>query len=670
LIMAIRTILLASASVVVSAGSAMAQTNSPPAKDSIVGEVIVTASPLGGDPDRFATIVETVNSDQIAAAGGGNLADALRDVPGVSGTSFAAGASRPVIRGMDANRVKVLEDGLSSSDVSDIGPDHGVPIDPLSTDRIEVVRGAATLRYGSQAIGGVVNAIDDRIPNRLPDTGLEGQVLFAGNTNGDNGEAAVHLDGKVGDLALHADGFGRRASDYDTPLGVQGNSFFRGGGASVGGSYFFNNGNSRTGLAVVQYDAKYGIPSDTTYINMRQTRYMSRSSLQVGDGMGVLQKVSIDLGYANYQHTENEPDGSINSTFQNHEWDSRIETLFGKIGPFSTTAIGVQGGDRRFQALGADGAYLFPTHNQSLAGFVFAEAPAGPFDIQTAIRAETDSIDGTPASNLAAHRHFTAGSGSLGASIDVTSDLKLGLTLTSAARAPAVTELFARGPHDGPQTFETGDPTLTMERSNSVEGTARLHLGKVKIEASAWAAQFQNYIYGQLTGRMCGDADVCSFNGPGDLKELNYSQRDANFGGLEGKASLPLLTQPAGALSLNLLGDTVRARFANGGGDVPRIQPSRLGGGLAWSSKSLDASFMVMEVAAQNHPGAGETPTPGYTDVDAQIAWTPQIKGREITIALVGHNLGDAVIRNAVALNRDVVAQSGRDVRLVFTSKF
>jgi iron complex outermembrane receptor protein len=214
--MALRFVLLTSAACLALAPPAAAQTP-PPAKDTTVGELVVTASPLGGDPDRFATIVETVNADQIAAAGGGNLADSLKDVPGVSGTSFAAGASRPVIRGMDANRVKVLEDGLSSSDVSDIGPDHGVPIDPLATDRIEVVRGAATLRYGSQAIGGVVNALDDRIPDHLPDHPLEGEGLAAWNSNGGNGEAAAHLDGKAGDFAFHADAFGRRASDYDTP---------------------------------------------------------------------------------------------------------------------------------------------------------------------------------------------------------------------------------------------------------------------------------------------------------------------------------------------------------------------------------------------------------------------------------------------------------------------
>jgi iron complex outermembrane receptor protein len=451
---------------------------------------------------------------------------------------------------------------------------------------------------------------------------------------------------------------------------VQDNSFFRGGGGAVGGSYFFNGGASRTGLAVVQYDAKYGIPSDTTYIDMRQTKVMSRSLLQVGDGMGLAKTVSADLGYADYQHTENEPDGSVNSTFKNHEWDSRVEALFNPIGPLTATAIGLQGGDRRFQALGDDGGYLFPTHNQSLAGFIFTEGPAGPLDIQAAVRAETDSIDGTPASNIATHRDFAPVSGSLGATINAGSNLKLGLTFTSAGRAPAVTELFARGPHDGPETFETGDPDLKMERSNSIEGTARFTLGKVKIEGSAWTARFHNYIYGQLTGRLCDDQDVCAVGGSGDLKELNYTQRDARFSGLEGKANIPLWAKGDNKLNLNLLADTLRAKFAGSPGDLPRIQPPRVGGGLEWSGAVLDASFMVMDVAAQNHPGLDETSTPGYTSLDAQIAWKPKLANQDVTLALVGHNLGDALIRNAVALNRDVVVQPGRDVRLVLTTRF
>jgi iron complex outermembrane receptor protein len=658
--MHLRALLLASAGLSLMAGSVHAQQKS----DTNLGEVIVTASPLGGDPDRFATIVEAVKESDIQAQGGSNLADALRDVPGVAATSFAAGASRPVIRGMDANRVKVLEDGVGSSDVSDIGPDHGIPIDPLSTRRIEVVRGAATLRYGSQAIGGVVNAIDNRIPLRLPEQALEGEALIAGNSNSGTGEGGLHLDGKVGNLALHADGYARRSSDYDTPLGVQANSFFQGDGYALGGSYFFNGGASRTGLAIAHYDSQYGIPSDDTFIQMRQTKLISGSSFKIGDG--VLKTINVDLGYADYRHDEIDPAGpSLESTFKNKEWDGRIEALFGKIGPLSTAALGIQGGDRRFDAQGGGGDYLSPSHTVTGAAFAFAEAPIGPVDIQSAVRVESVTLDGTPISGLPASLNFTPVSASLGGSYQATSNLRLGLTFTSAGRAPAITELFARGPHDGPLTYETGDPGLKMERANSAETSARLKLGKARIELSAWTAKFDKYIYGQLTGRTCDDAGVCSVGGPGGLKELNYGQRDATFTGLEAKAKVPLTD----ALSLNLLGDSVRAHFDGGAGDVPRIQPARIGGGMDWKSEQFDAGFTAMRVGAQDHPGALETATPGYTTLDMQFTWRPKpLDG--VTISLVGHNLTDEVIRNAVALNRDVVVQPGRDIRLVAVSHF
>src|SRR6185369_807517 len=175
--------------------------------------VVITATPLPQDPDYLATLVEQVSRDKILRSGGANLADALADVPGVTGTSFASGASRPVIRGFDANRVKTLEDGIGSFDVSDVGPDHGVPIDPLSAQSVEVVRGAATLRYGSQAIGGVVNAINNRVPTELPDKPFGGEVTGTYGTNADSREGAALFDARAGQFALHFDGFDRHTGD-------------------------------------------------------------------------------------------------------------------------------------------------------------------------------------------------------------------------------------------------------------------------------------------------------------------------------------------------------------------------------------------------------------------------------------------------------------------------
>jgi len=633
-----------------------------------VSEVVITASPLAGDPDRFATIVEQVSRDQVLSNGGASLADALRNVPGVAGTGFAAGASRPVIRGMDAQRVKLAENGLSSSDVSDVGPDHGVPIDPLAAQQIEVVRGAATLRYGSQAIGGVVNVINNRIPLK-PIDGIEGEATTAYSTGAATGEGTVSLDAGQGPFAVHLDGFGRRASNYDTPDGEQPNSFFRGNGYSGGASYFFGD-DSRVGASGTHYAARYGIPSDDTFIRMKQDKGAFGGSFKFGQGL--LQRLNVDAGYADYTHSEIDPEtNEVLSTFNNKEWDGRMEALFGAMGPLSASALGVQFQDRKFSALGEGADYLLPTHTRSGAAFAFVEAPVGALQFQGALRIERIRIDGTPATGIETRRNYTPFSASAGFTYDASDSLRLGLTAASAARAPAQTELFARGPHDGPATYETGDPDLKIERANSLEATARYKLGAAgRIEASVWGARFDNYIYGALTGSLCDEDGVCAVGGPGELKELNYGQRDASFWGVEAKAFFPLSSIAGGKLSGQVLGDYVRAKFSGGGGDVPRIQPGRFGGGLDWDNGSIDASFLVLAVSAQDHVGVADLATDGYTSVDAQLRWKPFKAKPGIELLLVGHNLADETIRNATALNKDSVVMPGRDVRLVLSAKF
>lgn len=666
--MRLQLMLLAASSagvLLASSGLAEAQDLSHP-----ISEVVVTASPLGGDVDRFATIVEQVSRDQVLSNGGASLADALRNTPGVAGTGFAAGASRPVIRGMDAQRVKLTENGLSSSDVSDVGPDHGVPIDPLAAQRIEVVRGAATLRYGSQAIGGVVNVINNRIPLQ-PIDGVSGEASTAYSSVSGTGEGTLSLDAGKGPFALHIDGFGRRASDYDIPGGTQANSWFRGNGQSAGASYFFGDGDdSRVGADATHYEARYGIPSDTTFIRMRQNKGAFGSSFKVDQG--AFERLNVDVGYANYRHDEIDPDGDVVlSTFNNKEWDGRAEALFGALGPFSASAVGVQIQDRKFSALGEGADYLLPTHTQSAAGFAFVEAPVGPLDFQGAVRVEQVRIDGTPASGLPTQRNFTPVSASAGITYKASDRVVLGLTAATAARAPAQTELFARGPHDGPQTFETGDPSLKIERANSLEATVRYKVGSTgRIEASVWGAHFSNYIFGALTGRTCDDDGVCAFGGDGDLKELNYTQQAANFYGAEIKGVLPITQMMGGQLSAQVLGDYVRAKFTGGNGNVPRIQPGRIGGGLDWAGGAVDASFLVLAVGAQDHVGVADLATDGYTSVDAQVAFRPFQQKPNLEVLLVGHNLANETIRNSTALNKDVVVMPGRDLRVVVSTKF
>lgn len=632
-----------------------------PAAPTVTPDIIVTASPFGNDTP---TIVAKIDRNSILSAGGASIADSLQSIPGISATDFASGASRPIIRGMDATRVRVLENGTSSSDVSDIGPDHGIPIDPLAAQSIEVVRGPATLRYGSQAIGGVVNVLNNRVPLTLPTRDFQAELNGSYGTVNDAGEVSGLVDAKLGDLALHADGFYRHTDDYDTPLGTQENSYFRGHGGSLGGSYFF--GDSHVGAAVTQYNANYGIPSDTTHIVMRQTKGITRDSFDLGGGL--LKRLDVYGSYSDYKHTEVEPDGSVDSTFLNKEYDGRAELLFNALGPIENIAMGVEVQRRRFSAIGDDSSYLFPTLTQTEAGYIFVETPLAPnLHLQAAGRIEHTQVNGTPSTDLFTKARFTPISGSIGALFDASSILKFGLTFSSTGRAPGQTELFARGGHDGPQTYEIGDAALKIERANSLEGTVRVNAERFRFEGSAYYTWFQNYIYGNLTGRTCDDENdpvVCEFGGDGDLKELFYRQSGAKFRGVEGKASYAVVENGPGTLEVNALGDYTRATLDNGG-NVPRIPPYRLGGGFSWRSKPFDASLLYLYVGRQDKYGAFDTPTPHYNQLNAQIAFRPFSAYPGIELAIVGQNLTNDVQRAATALNKDVVVMPGRNVRFV-----
>ena len=623
--------------------------------------VVVTASPIHNSADDLASIPAQIDAQQILRSGGSTLADALSNIPGVSGSGFSSGSSRPIIRGMDASRVRILEGGTSSSDASDIGPDHGVPIDPMSARSIEVVRGAATLRYGSQAIGGVVNALNNRVPLSLPGA-PSGEVNGAFDSVSNAGQVAVLGDIAAGDFAIHADGFYRGTGSYDTPLGEQPNSFFRGGGASLGTSYFFGD-NSRIGGAVVHYDSRYGVPSDTTFIDMRQTKYLLGSSLDLGEGP--LQTLNINGSYGNYSHQEKDPDETVHSTFKNKELDVRAETLLGAIGPLSSAAIGIEVQNRQFQALGDGADYLLPTLTQNYAGFLFVEANlTSSLHLEGSGRIEQVRVEGTPVSDVKTGRDFTPISAALGVLWETTTWLKLGLTGSTTARAPAQTELFSRGAHDGPQTFETGDPNLDIERANSLEATMRLRFEEFSFDGSIYGNWFDDYIYGALTGETCDEEGNCIVGPGGELRQLNYAQTGAFFRGLEGKASYDIWHTHDGVLQVTAMGDYVRATLS-GGANVPRIPAYRFGGGLNWESDRVDAGFQILQIGDQNDTGLFDTPTPGYVSVDAQITWRPLASKPNFELALVGRNLADEVARNPASLNKDLVVMPGRNIRLV-----
>jgi iron complex outermembrane receptor protein len=423
------------------------------------------------------------------------------------------------------------------------------------------------------------------------------------------------------------------------------------------------------GLGVIHYDARYGIPSDTTFIDMRQTKVLTRDSIHIG--AGTFQTLNLDAGYGDYRHDEKQPDGTIASTFKNREWDGRAEALFGALGPLTASAIGIQLSNRDYSAGGDAGDFVLPSVTRTGALFAFTEAPlGGSAHLQAAVRVERARVEGTPASDVHTSLDFTPVSGSLGVLFDLNDAVKLGLTLTSAARAPNLVELFARGPHDGPGTFETGDPKLDTERANSLEATMRVRQDRFRFEGALWGALFSKYIFGHLTGRTCEGDGTCFADDTHELRELFYEQQDAHFWGVEGRGTYDLTRQPAGTLQAVVLADYVRAQFANGGGDVPRIQPYRIGGGFNWNSDPLNAGIVLLYVGKQDHVPVGDSTTDSYISLDAQVGWRPFSAQKGFEVALIGHNLTDDKQHNAVALNRDVVELPGRDVRLVLRQSF
>lgn len=623
-------------------------------------EIVVTATPFSHSALETPAIPAKVDAEDIRRAGGASIADSLRNIPGVSSSGFAQGASRPIIRGMDSNRVRLLEDGTSISDVSDIGPDHGTPIDPLSARSIEVVRGAATLRYGSQAIGGVINVLNDRVPMRAAGDPLRGEINASYGSVNDAAEVSGLIDARSGALALHADGFYRHTGDYDTPLGVQTNSFARGWGGALGGS-LFSPGGSHVGLAVIHYDADYGIPAEDAFIAMRQTKLISRNVLKLGGGGEALH---LDGSLADYQHSEVLPDGAIATTFKNREANLRGELLLGGIGAVTNTALGVEYQHRNFSALGDGGSYLQPATSRNLAAYAFAEITlSARLHAEGSVRAERIRITGTPVSDLFTRREYTPLSAALGVLLDPADGVKLGLTASTTARAPALTELFARGGHDGPQTYETGDPDLVPERARALELSLRLSRGPFEFDGSLYSTRFDNYIYGDLSGRSCDEDGSCQAGAGLPLREVFYRQQDAHFRGVEAEARVDLHRRSTGLLALRLLGDYTRATLSDGR-NVPRIAPWRIGGGIDWTGSRFDAGIAYTRYARQDRFGLFDTATPGYNALSLHLAWRPLARYPGVELGLNAQNLTDAVQRQATAFNKDLVVAPGRSLRL------
>ena len=614
------------------------------------------------------------------------LGETLARQPGVSATSFGPNASRPVLRGFSGERVRVLTDGIGSLDVSSSSADHAVAINPLTAERMEVLRGPAALLFGSAAIGGVVNVIDARIPRRVPTDAVHVQGLAtygsasnerAGNLSVDvpAGEHFVfHADGnysktddlRIGGYVLSPALRAEAAASPDPAIrdlanlkGRLPNTAAETSDIAVGGAYI--GGGNNVGFSVNRYDSLYGVPiryslepgvtAEAPRIDVKQTRADARAEIATGGAF--LEQIRFRAGWSNYRHDELEAGGSIGTTFRSKGYEARLEGVQANRGGWGG-GFGLQYFHRNMNVVG-DEKYLPANDTSQLGLFALQSYVHGPLRVEAGARyehqivnAEADADLGNPALS----RGFNSVSGSLGASYAIAKGVRIGLNGSRSERAPSGDELFANGPHAGTQAFEIGDPVLGQEKSWGLEATLSASGEGYSFSASLFKSWFDNYIFERRTGAI-RDA----------LPVFQISQAPATYSGVELEASKRLATLGAFALSADVVADYIRATIKSEG-PAPRIPPLRVLGGLEAKSDPIDARVEVEKTARQGRTALNETPTAGFTLVNASVSWRPWREHKEMSLTLAANNIFDVDARRHASYLKDYAPLAGRDIRL------
>lgn len=614
------------------------------------------------------------------------IGDTLTRQPGVSATSFGPNASRPVLRGFQGDRVRVLTDGIGSFDVSNTSVDHAVVINPLTADRIEVLRGPSALLFGSSAIGGVVNVVDSRIPRRVPDEAVHIDALGTYGSAADERSGGGTIDVPVaGKLVLHADGSYLRTGDLATGGYILSRALRAQAAASAdpairdlaalkgklpnsaartwdlaGGAAIVTDGGN-LGFAVSHYDSLYGVPvrlsldpaveAERVRLDVKQTRADLRAEVNVPSGF--LDKVRFRGGFADYRHNELDESGAIGTTFLNQGWEGRLELVQRARGGWQ----GATGGQfvlRNLNIIG-DEKFLPKSEARQYGAFTLQSFDLGPLRAEagaryehSALHADADATLGNPMLD----RSFDSFSGSIGASIQVVRGWRLGLNLTHAERAPSGEELFANGPHAGTQAFEIGNPDFGKETSNGAEATLRAKGDGYSLSLGAYYSAFRNFIYEDATGAVIDGLPV-----------FQSYQAGARYYGAEFEGSVKLAQLGGFALNADGVADFTRATI-RGAGPVPRIPPLRLLGGLEAQSDRFDGRIEVEWTDAQRRVAAFETATGGFTMVNASIAFHPRGRSSGTSVVLSANNLFDVEARRHASFLKDYAPLAGRDIRL------
>ena len=670
-------------------GLAHAQANAQAAPQTAgsLPPVTVSASGLQLGANDMTTPTAVLEGDELVRRREATLGETLGSEPGIASSHFGAGASRPIIRGMDGPRVKVLSDGAELHDASTISPDHAVASEPLLATQIEVLRGPSALVYGGGAVGGVVNVLDGKVPTAIPQKGIEGSAELRANTGAGEGAGAFSLTGGAGNLAVHVEGVARDAGDYRVGKGwapdgeptrkVPG-SFNRTDTGSVGLSWVGERG--YLGAAYTRQTAKYGLPGhnhsfegchthgnhlhcgahdeedghdhgaeehgDVPVVDLRSERLDIRGELR--NPFTGFSALRLRAGVTDYVHDEVE-DGAIATTFKNKAYDTRIELQHEPIAGFKGV-VGLQTSQRKFSAIGEE-AYVQPTVTRKTGLFALEEYRLndwyGDWRFEAALRHDRQTAEALASGSAGGtERSHNGTSASLGAVWKFTPGYQVGTSFTRASRAPSAEELYARGLHMATSTYERGNANLRSETSQNIDLSLKKTSGDTTFGVSVFRNRISNYIYGRTLDEVDG------------LQLLQYSQADATFTGIEGQVRQRVTRN----MGVTLFGDTVRAKL-DGGGLLPRIPATRAGVRLDANWNAWEGQVEWVQVARQNRVAAFETATPGYGMLNLGVSYRGQLSsGTPWQVYLKANNLTDRLAYAHTSFIKNAAPLLGRNI--------
>jgi iron complex outermembrane receptor protein len=637
--------------------------------DGKIQQVVVTASPLrNGEGDQILTPAKVLAGDELRDKVGSSLGETLQNELGVSASAFGAGASRPIIRGMEGSRVKMLENGMATSDVSGLSNDHAVASEGAVARQIEILRGPAALLYGSGAIGGLVNVVNERIPTTL-EPRLTGQVESRLSTVDNGKDMSGTLDGSVGKIGLHLDGNLRNTDDFQIPdlrvvndptsrMNRLPNSDTKERNIGIGGSYIDDWGYA--GLSASHLTNLYGIPTNEgSHIDQRQNRYDFDSVIK--NPLAGFESARVKAGYTDYHHAELD-DGVPATLFSNKSFESRVElthqpiTSLGLHGTF-----GVQTENTHFSALSAEGGpdTVPVTHSTTQAAFLVEEWSQGPLRWNAGLRYE--NVDRKPVGNR--ERSFNLGSGSIGALWPFTKGYSFGATVSYAQRAPATEELYSGGPHDATLTFDVGDPDLRKEISRNIELSLQKTSGLLRWRVNAYRNNVNNFIYGHITDASF-DADG---NPGGEFRQRLFQQAKAHIQGAEAELTW---NQIGMGWNGRVFADTSRG-YLDDAGNLPLQPADRVGAAIGYRQPHWRAGLDWTHARGQDRLASFEaSTTPSYNQVNANLSYTQKLEHVDLTYFVTAKNLLNEDIRLATSLLKDIAPLPGRNITFGVRAKF